>query len=286
MSAYLNEIKNEKEQREGLIWSIIIHLAILFLFFLPLAKEIQETESFAGILVNFGGDLGEPEFEIKEKIGAAKAAEETKPIKETKAEPAKPKNKETKPAIIESNTKTNSAELVAEKPKVEQQEATEQLEKTKEQIEDKVEEKADLQAQEEAKLKEAKSKFGNLFGNISKCDTNEAEEQGDPFGVPDNENLQKQSSGTGTAGEGLNGRGIIFRPSIKDDSNKQGIVMVAICVDGSGSVISANFTQKGSTTTDNHLIQLAIDGAKKYKFTPNNSEEQCGTITIDFVLRT
>ncbi len=276
MSTYLSEIQNDKEKREGLIWSILIHIAILLLFFIPLAKEMQETETFAGILVNFGEDVGDPAIEINEEMVMA-----TKAVTKQSA-PEESKQPSSKPNIIESKTSLTQSEMItaSQKNKEKTLKSNEKVKATKPE-----ESQPDPQEQEAAKLQAAKSKFGNLFGQNRNGDS-QAEEDGDPFGVPGNESLQKEAKGNASSGEGLNGRGIIFRPTIQDNSQKKGKVMVELCVDKTGKVTSANFTQKGSTTTDNHLIQLAIDGAKKYKFSPSESHKQCGTITIDFVSRT
>ena len=58
--------------------------------------------------------------------------------------------------------------------------------------------------------------------------------------------------------------------------------MIKVCVNKTGSVISADYTQKGSTTNDATLINIAKRNAMKFKFTAGDVEQQCGTITYDF----
>jgi outer membrane biosynthesis protein TonB len=83
---------------------------------------------------------------------------------------------------------------------------------------------------------------------------------------------------------GMSGRKIIYFPPIVDNSQKFGRVVVNIKVDKSGSVVFAKATQKGSTTTDAYLYQLAEQAAIKTKVNadPDAAEEQFGTITYTF----
>ena len=56
-------------------------------------------------------------------------------------------------------------------------------------------------------------------------------------------------------------------------------------VDKTGKVIKADYTQKGSTTTDSELKDIARKAALQFKFTLSEIEEQCGTITVDFKIK-
>jgi len=90
--------------------------------------------------------------------------------------------------------------------------------------------------------------------------------------------------GSGGAQLGMSGRKIIYYPPIVDNSQKTGRVVVNIKVDKAGSVVWAKATQKGSTTTDSYLFQLAEEAALKTKVNadPSAAEEQFGTITYTF----
>lgn len=95
--------------------------------------------------------------------------------------------------------------------------------------------------------------------------------------------------GDGTFGPGtwkLSGRKMIGRPSIIDDSQEEGKVIVAIIVDESGKVISAEPGQRGSTTTSSILWAKARQAALSSKFNPSpeGAKEQHGTMTFVFVL--
>jgi TonB family protein len=82
----------------------------------------------------------------------------------------------------------------------------------------------------------------------------------------------------------MSGRKIIYFPSIIDNSQKTGKVVVNIKVDKQGNVTFAKATQKGSTTTDSYLFQLAEAAAMKTRVNadPDAAEEQFGTITYTF----
>ncbi|MEO5675460.1 MAG: hypothetical protein ABIQ74_12515 [Chitinophagales bacterium] len=88
----------------------------------------------------------------------------------------------------------------------------------------------------------------------------------------------------GGAQLGMSGRKIIYFPVISDNSQKTGRVVVNIKVDKEGRVVWAKATQKGSTTTDSYLFQLAENAALKTKVNadPSAAEEQFGTITYSF----
>ncbi len=94
------------------------------------------------------------------------------------------------------------------------------------------------------------------------------------------------NSGVGTSGIGysLEGRTLKRVPQIKDESQETGIVVVRIKVDRQGRVISAEFSPAGSTTTNQRLINLALQAAKQARFNadPNAPAFQSGTMTFRF----
>jgi TonB family protein len=144
--------------------------------------------------------------------------------------------------------------------------------------------KAEAEAQKQAEYEKAKKQFGDSFGD-GKGKNDKPGNQGDPNGDPDATKLDGISTGSGMVGGGLGDRGVVFEPKIKDDSQKTGTVVVRVCVNRNGEVISADYTQKGSTTADSELRQIAITSAKKFKFSKSSVDKQCGTITIDFKVR-
>lgn len=83
----------------------------------------------------------------------------------------------------------------------------------------------------------------------------------------------------------LGNRRVLKTPKITDNSQKKGRVVVKICVDAGGAVISSKYTMMGSTTSDSYLIGLAEKGAKQYVFSPSKNPKECGNVTIDFQLK-
>ncbi len=85
----------------------------------------------------------------------------------------------------------------------------------------------------------------------------------------------------------LSGRSILKRPSIQHSSQSTGTIVIRIKVDEEGNVINANYTSKGSTTSDPYLIGVAKRSAQKAIFSahPNGQEEQWGSITFVFKLK-
>ena len=113
------------------------------------------------------------------------------------------------------------------------------------------------------------------------------------FGNTDNsENVGSGSQGAGQKGNpvghgssggnswSLSGRGIKGTlPKPANTFNQEGRVIIEIRVNAAGNVISA--TIKGGTISDKQTQQLALDAARKAKFTEGD-HDQIGTITYNF----
>ena len=126
--------------------------------------------------------------------------------------------------------------------------------------------------------KAMKEKKGSLLSNPSKTNPTK--------------NMTGGGSGGGSGlnsiadiGAGLSGRKVLSRPRITDSPQREGRVVVEVCVDSKGNVISANYTMRGSTTNDSELRSKAISWARQYKFEPSSIERQCGIITFNFQLK-
>jgi outer membrane biosynthesis protein TonB len=140
-------------------------------------------------------------------------------------------------------------------------------------------------AQKAAEYASAKSKYGGLLGGkgTGRGNTGTAGNQGDPNGDPNAKNLEGiNTGGKGRIGGGLGNRGVVSEPKISESTQKTGRVVIKVCVNRNGNVISAEYTQKGSTTNNSTLIGIATRNAMKFKFTDGDLDQQCGTITYDF----
>ena len=144
-------------------------------------------------------------------------------------------------------------------------------------------EKEEREAAERArKQKEAEAiakanAMGNLFGKTNGTSVGGGDTQGD--------GQKGNPVGHGSSGAGswkLDGRGIKGTlPQPSNDFKQEGKVVVQIRVNAAGQVISATIT--GGDVSDKSTQQLALDAAKKAKFTEGD-HDQIGTITYIFKL--
>ena len=80
----------------------------------------------------------------------------------------------------------------------------------------------------------------------------------------------------------LQGRSVKTMPKPSTDFLEQGKVVVSIRVDKAGNVVAASIGD-GTTISDRYTQQLALDAARKAKFTEGD-KEQIGSITYNFKL--
>jgi hypothetical protein len=115
-------------------------------------------------------------------------------------------------------------------------------------------------------------------------------DQGKPGGNPESDSY----TGTGGSGKsgvsisrGLQGRRISKLPSFEDEFNENAKIAVDVKVDANGTVISATYQPRGSTTSDGGMRDIALRKARMIKFTPSASggEESIGTLIFNFRLR-
>ncbi len=167
-----------------------------------------------------------------------------------------------------------------EKERARRQEEAERLKKEREEkARLEAERKAREAAEAERKAKEAEaiakanqmgSLFGNSGNNSGSGDSQGAGQKGNPVG--------HGSSGGNSwslAGRGIKGT----LPQPANTFNQEGRVIVEIRVNAAGQVVSA--VHKGGTVSDKTTIQLALEAAKKAKFTEGD-HDQIGTITYNF----
>lgn len=279
MLALEPEVQSQEKNSQGKGWivSLILHILIIILFLLPILgiHPPPPPSPQEGLLVNLGlPDEGEGQETPK---GTEAKPEPTpapvKPVDEKPApQPVAAKNPAPKaaPKVItgSENTAVRASEAAAQKAAQEQ---------------------ARQQAAEQARQQEAynktKKSYGDLLGTGGKGNTGKPGSQGDPNGDPNASNLEGISTGSGRVGGGLGNRGVLHEPQINDRSQKTGRVVITVCVDKTGKVVKAEYTQKGSTTTDSELKDIARKAAMQFKFTTSDIEEQCGTITVDFKIK-
>jgi outer membrane biosynthesis protein TonB len=143
----------------------------------------------------------------------------------------------------------------------------------------------------------AKDKFKGRFGNGTQGGTNggggtgtgrgntgTAGNQGTPDGDPNSTNLNGIGRGPGTV-SGFGGRAVRSAPRLQENSQKAGRVVIDLCVDADGNVVSTRFNASKSSTLDDDLQEAAIRNARQYKFAAGGAEKQCGSVTYNFIVK-
>ncbi|MDH3245191.1 MAG: hypothetical protein OEM26_11290 [Saprospiraceae bacterium] len=299
----MDQNQEKRNKRKGWMTSLAIHAGFLLLALIPFFTFQVPPPGQMGVLVSFGAqDMGQgddrPDTQQEEYV-EPEPPSEAQPVEEEVVEEeaeaaAEPAHAEPDPQIPEEVVTSDQPDEVAiqkkkqEEARKRQEELEEQRKAEEARKKAEAEAEAKRQAEEEAKKKaeyeEAKKQFGDAFGG-GKGKTDKPGNQGDPAGDPDASRLEGISTGSGMVGGGLGDRGVIFEPTIKDNSQKTGTVVVRVCVDQNGDVVSAKFTQKGSTTADSDLVRIAIQSSERFRFSKSSIDKQCGTITIDFKVR-
>ncbi|MCO6492024.1 MAG: energy transducer TonB [Phaeodactylibacter sp.] len=295
--AYDTSVTRDEEQnkKRGMMTSVAIHVFLIMLALLPLLTFPDPPPGQAGILVNLGlPDEGQgtenapPAESVAEDIPDQPEEEVTPPPADPK--PSKPEPEPKKQVITTEDPSQVAIRKEKERKERERQEQLEQQRREQERLErERREQEAREKAEREAKEREAqqlKDAIGGAFGGgdgSGKGNTGKPGNQGDPGGDPDADRVTGISTGSGVV-EGFGGRGVLRQDKPQDNSQDQGKVVVRACIDSNGNVISAEFTQAGSTATSSRLKQLAVSSAKKWKFAPGSVDKQCGTITFNFRL--
>src|SRR5687768_10953090 len=260
-----------RSQGKGWMISLITHVVIMALFFLPILYLNTPPPEEEGVMVSLGlPDEGQGE--------ETPMGEESEPQPESETSPSEPveemKTRQPQKTVSSRIVTSNEQDEV----RVKEAEAKRQAQA-----------ESNRKAAEEAKRQEAynstKKSYGDLLGGSGKGNTGKPGSQGDPSGDPNASALEGISKGSGRVGGGLGNRGVLHEPRISDASQKTGRVVISVCVDKNGKVIRADYTQKGSTTTDSELKDIAKRAALQFKFTDSDIEEQCGTITVDFKIK-
>jgi outer membrane biosynthesis protein TonB len=263
--------KNHTSLGKGWLVSFIAHLIVIAILFIPMWMSQTPPPEEEGVMVSLGlPDEGQGEEAPSVNEGKPEPEPETKPQEAVQEISSKKPEKQVASKVVTSNEQDAVRVKEAEAKKQAQAESQ-------------------RRAAEEAKKQEAynntKKSYGDLLGGSGKGNTGKPGSQGDPSGDPNAKALEGISKGSGRVGGGLGNRGVLHEPKISDASQKTGRVVISVCVDKNGKVIKADYTQKGSTTTDSELKDIAKRAALQFKFTDSDIEEQCGTITVDFKIK-
>ncbi len=263
--------KDHTSQGKGWLVSFIAHLILVSILFLPIMAYRVTPPEEEGLMVSLGMlDEGQGDETLAPTEAEEEPKSETQPDKAIEEIATRQPVKQVSSKIITSNEQNEILVKEAEARKQAQAEAQRRA--------------AEATKKQEA-YNNTKKSYGDLLGGSGKGNTGKPGNQGDPSGDPDAKALEGISKGSGRVGGGLGNRGVLHEPKISDASQKTGRVVISVCVDKNGKVIKAAYTQKGSTTTDSELKDIARRAALQFKFTESEVVEQCGTITVDFKIR-
>ena len=266
--------RNHKVTSWGI--SVLVHLLLLLFVWSQYFNKPDLKEEIAGIYIRFGEpesitDMGEE----GDQASSESPVEENEMVEKTsESEVSKPTPKPTTTSINNATTKSENKPIskennVASPPPAEtRSKSAEELAK-------------EAEAKKQAELEASKKKFGSLFNQGGSGNPQRGSSQGNP----DQGVLDDLVVGVGNVGQGLANRGLLYEPRIDDSTQKTGKVALDICVNAEGNVIQATYTQRGSTTADAYLIELARKAAFQYRFTADANPKQCGNLLIDFKVK-
>lgn len=249
-----------KNDIKGIAGTIVFHLLLLLLFYFfgyTSPRPIPEDEG--GIEVNLGNS-NQGMGEIQPDSPSESAAQPT-PSSSSDNDYATQNTEETPAFNVKKNTNKTPSENPTKAPitPVEPQKPT---------------------VNTSAVYSGKKNSVGGNQGT-----TGQPGDQGQLNGTPKGTSY----TGSGTSGNvnySLSGRSAKFLAKPTSNFTTSGIVVVEIWVDQTGKVTRANTGVKGSTTTNQNLLNLAYDAAMRTSFSPDEeaATEQRGTITYHFVL--
>lgn len=251
-----------KNKNKARILTTVIHALLLLLLFV-MVKNAPEPEprKNEGIMIAFGSvDPGEGyEQPVQEPVQEVNEVAEPAEVQETQPAPSV-----TNPTPDVKSTNSDDIAL------------------TKKQ-------KADAKAKADADATAEKERLKNKKNNLP--DFNKSSGDGTTNDIPGDPNSNVVNGGTGQgetgSGADMTGRSTVKRPAPPINPGYKGAVVVRICIDKNGNVITAEAKQKGATSTDSAAIALAIKNAKQWKFNTdrNAPEKQCGSITYNFSIK-
>jgi hypothetical protein len=253
-----------ENDRKGLLGTILFHVLLILILLITGFGSVAPLESDnGGVMVSFG----EPDAGGGDVRPAASQPEIA----------SQPQSSDPNESVITSDD---------DAPEVVKQEKTPNKTKTKTTETTKPNEEVEKQASIDPRLKAILDKLkrdsengGNGIG--------EGEKPGDK-GRPDGqEGGDPDGTGKGNLGNGisytLRGFDVSGSPNIKNNTQKTGTVVVEVCVNRQGKIVSTKLG-RGSTTTDSYLIELSEKAVKELNIKPVGSvtDTNCGTVTIKY----
>lgn len=264
-------MKREKFDIFSILWTVLLHLAVIgLLFLIHLTKPVAQAESGVPVMLGNMGNL-DTDYEFTEVNSMPAPAPAAVPVpKAPQAEPAITQNLE-ETVAIESGEKEKPVKP-ADTPK----------QPTPEEI---------RAEQERQAAEQAQNLMANAFGRSSSMQAsapteNNSDVQGTPGSTEGNATQGKPSGSPGYGTWDLGGRDMVGElPRPKYGIQEEGRVVVTITVDPDGNVIETRINNR-TNTTNLQLRNAAIEAARQTKFNAIGGENnQTGTITYYFKLK-
>ena len=248
---------------------LILLFLLLWFVYIRVPQEVEEE----GVEIAFG--------EVDDAGGYMPEESESVPLPSEAAAPQQPSAPSDNDLITQEDEESLALKRQRDQEeKARQQAEAERLRKQREEQARLEQERKEREAAEAArKAKEAEAiananAMGSLFGN-----------SGNTSGSGDGQGSGQKGNPVGHGSSGgnnwsLEGRGLKSLPKPSTNFNQTGWVEISITVDAAGNVIDARWSGKG-TIGDQVTINIAIDAAKKAKFTEGKNT-QYGSIKYYF----
>lgn len=267
----------------GATTAVLLLLLILLLFKITISAPLQVEDE--GIVITFGDS---------DEGGGTPEALPLMPTAQSQSEPVAPAPLPQQPSdndfIVQEDDESLALAKQVEEEKKRQALEQELIRKQKEAEAAKAEAEriarekalAEQRAKEQQAIDKA-NQLAALFGQSTSAqganadgqtDTPSASSKGNPVGK--NYGLVDGNMWS------LQGRSVKAMPKPSSDFNQQGKVVVNIRVDKAGNVVNASVGD-GTTISDPYTQKLALEAARKAKFTEGD-REQIGSITYNFKL--
>jgi outer membrane biosynthesis protein TonB len=306
-----DKIQEDRNDQKATLMSLTIHVLLGILFFLPMGKPMRSIENtqiqveLPQELLGGGPALGLPNQGSGNNpapglpdpdAGNNESKPSPVPVPPPPPKPVFVKPTPTSPPRKVETTEDPNAAVIRRQAEQARQQAEERKYQEQAAARAKQQAEAAAAAQRQAEAA-AKDKFKGRFGTGSgsgqnggggtgtgQGNTGKPGNQGQPDGDPNSKVLEGMGRGAGSI-NGFGSRGVRSAPRLQENSQKQGRVVLSVCVNSSGAVVSADFKAVGSTTTDDDLIEAAKRNARQYRFETGSADKQCGTITYNFIVK-
>jgi len=255
---------NLKDRKKSKRITFTVYAILIALLFIPITQEIKEqTEDYAEIMVDFR------DFKAASAMSAAAAGEEK--AEEEVVKPVEAPTPKPDPAPEAVKTPVQSS-VVEEKPAPVKATTKPKVEKTPVK---KTPKPVTKPTKKPVKKTPAKTTGNKGAGTVATQGT------GKKGNATTDGKAEAGKQGMDFEGDALFARKVIRRAEIKHLSQKEGTIVVNLCVNQDGGVVYTEFNKKDSNIYDSRLTADALKATRKYRFEPDYTapKKQCGKLT-------